>query len=298
MNAQPTVALCGHCATPMPDRTRRARYCGATCRSAAHRSRVRGPRSVAFPCHADDHTGTSTPRTPTCNVEAVLRDTERCLGCAQRLVGVRFGTRCCSSRCRKRVHRWRRSGLWPRAELLAAAWGIRPRDLWRTPPELFARLHADFHFGLDCASAGDDALCGRWITPEDDALSVSWRDRCPDGAAAFVNPPYSRLGGGLLAWVEKAIEERDVGLPVVMLIPPDPSTRYHQLVRVEAAEERCSRRRLAFLHPDTGVPTAGNRGASMIVPFLPGLRGKATATFLDDPWSPAVAGWLGHRRAA
>lgn len=303
---------CDHCGEPIAGRTKRARYCGPPCRRRAFRARRAPSRSVPSACLSSTYSDTRTerkspdhpavPRRPRCNAEAVLWSNGRCLGCGlvlgQVLDTVRAGTTTCSSRCRSRVHKYRRSTHWPRAELLAAAWGLRPRDFWRTPPELFGSLDAVFGFGLDCASAGDDALCDTYITPELDALKVSWRDRCPPGQAAFVNPPYSPLGGGLLAWVEKAIAERDAGLPVVMLIPPDPSTRYHQLVREEAVEERCSKRRLSFLHPDTGLPKAGNRGASMVVPFLPGHRGPATATFLGDPWTDAVAEWAAGRMEA
>jgi|GEM_PF-2493046 len=292
-----SVSAAGRDAFHSGTRTQRKSPCGVAPASMESGSKpictyMGADDSVPFAGHTSRNGGTRTPRNARCDVESVLVGVDRCLGCATKLGAVRYGTRCCSNRCRKRIYRWRKDGLWPRARLLADAWGIRPRDLWRTPPELFAQLDQVFHFGLDCASAGDDALCGRWITPEEDALTVSWRDRCPDGMSAFVNPPYSRLGGGLLRWVEKAIEERDAGLPVVMLIPPDPSTQYHKLVRRHAVEERCTPTRLAFLHPDTGVPTPGNRGASMVVPFLPGVSGPATATFLDDPWSPHVSSYF------
>ena len=289
------IGRCLACGTPLLGRTRRARYCNATCRSRA--ARRLASRSVALASHLVAGGVTRTPRNaePRPDVQASLTLAGRCHGCGTRLGSVRAGTRCCSGRCRTRVHRWRKSGRWPRAELLAAAWGISPRDLWRTPPDLFRQYDEVFGFGLDCASAGDDALASTFITPEDNALEVSWNDRLPEGfRSAFCNPPYSRKGGGLLAWVEKALEERDAGLPSVLLVPPDPSTRYHQLLHQECAELGLTRKRVPFLHPDTGVPTPGNRGASMFAVLLPGHTGPAVHRFLDEPWSPAVSSFFGQ----
>ncbi|MDH0752583.1 phage N-6-adenine-methyltransferase [Citrobacter freundii] len=40
------------------------------------------------------------------------------------------------------------------------------RDLWRTPPALFAALDAEFCFQLDAAAAPHNALCRKFITAE------------------------------------------------------------------------------------------------------------------------------------
>ncbi|MDR9993266.1 DNA N-6-adenine-methyltransferase, partial [Enterobacter hormaechei subsp. steigerwaltii] len=40
------------------------------------------------------------------------------------------------------------------------------RDLWRTPPALFASLDAEFCFQLDAAAAPHNALCRKFITAE------------------------------------------------------------------------------------------------------------------------------------
>ena len=39
------------------------------------------------------------------------------------------------------------------------------RDLWRTPPALFASLDAEFCFQLDAAAAPHNTLCRKFITP-------------------------------------------------------------------------------------------------------------------------------------
>ncbi len=73
---------------------------------------------------------------------------------------------------------------------------------------------------------------------------------------------------------------RDQGLTVAMLVPPSPGTRYHRLLHKEAVELRLPDRRLAFLHPDTGVPTAGNRGDSMVAVLRPGQSGPARTLYM------------------
>jgi hypothetical protein len=57
--------------------------------------------------------------------------------------------------------------------------------------------------------------------PVFDGLSVDW------GCRAFVNPPYSDP----LPWVLKAIEERDKGCVVVMLLKADHTTKWYRALR-------------------------------------------------------------------
>ncbi len=216
----------------------------------------------------------------------------RCAGCGTPLDGRRSQARACGPTCRQRIRR--AGGPVPRSVRLTAAWNLGPNALWRTPPEVFAQLDAELHFGLDAAAAGDDALCWPCLTPDDDALTASWRQCChPDRQAAFCNPPYSKAGGrgrGLLAWAEAAVRARDEGLVVALLVPPAPSTAYHKLLKAEAVELRHFPRRLAFLHPDTGRPVSGNRGESMVALLRPGSRGPAVESYVSLPPPVAVPG--------
>ena len=77
---------------------------------------------------------------------------------------------------------------------MASQWDLEARDFWREPPWLFARLDAESHRGLNAASAGpSDALCARFLTPNNDALNCTWRSACdPHRPAVFCSPPYSR----------------------------------------------------------------------------------------------------------
>jgi phage N-6-adenine-methyltransferase len=241
--------------------------------SAQRRSRVAQPCTpLNRAAHqAPDVTESSRPVTPV----------RSCLVCGEPLTLRRSDALTCSGRCRVRLHR---KGGVTRSARLAARWGLSARDFWRTPPDLFRHLDAEFGFGLDAAAAGpDDGLCSSFLTPDDDALTCSWVVHCTTGAA-FCNPPYSRKGGrgqGLLAWAKKAVAERDAGLTVCLLVPPSPSTRYHQLLKAESVELRLPKKRLAFLHPDTGLPMKGNRGDSMVAVLRPGRRGPAVEAYFD-----------------
>lgn len=212
-------------------------------------------------------------------------------GCDKSLAGYRSNAKCCSTRCRVRVHR---AGGASRSQRLASRWGIELRDFWRTPPWFFAALDAEFHFGLDAAAAGtDDALCERFITPDDNALFTSWAERCdPERPWVYINPPYSKKAGrgkGLLLWVQKAVVERDAGVGVAMVVPPAPSTRYHKLLKAECVELRHPPSRLPFIHPDTGVPMRGNRGDTMVALLEPGRRGPAVESYCDRLARPRLS---------
>ena len=73
---------------------------------------------------------------------------------------------------------------------------------WLTPPNLMRQLDAEFHFDFDpCPHPRPDDF---------DGLSVPW------GKSNWVNPPFT---GGVMAWVRKAIAERDLGKTSVIILP-------------------------------------------------------------------------------
>src|SRR5581483_8325959 len=83
-------------------------------------------------------------------------------------------------------------------------------DAWGTPPDLFARLDAEFHFTLDPCASPENAKCAAYYTVEDDGLAYPWT------GVVFCNPPYGRNIG---RWVEKAWTESQSGATVVCLLP-------------------------------------------------------------------------------
>jgi phage N-6-adenine-methyltransferase len=270
--------MCGACSA----RTYRARQ-------AAHASEVVGVALV--PTGSDVGCGRPAASEPfALPASANASDARACRRCGAPLLGRRVDATTCSAACRAA---WHRAGATPRAERLAARWGLLPRDFWRTPPELVAAVAGELGgpFGLDAASAGDDAVAGRWLTPDEDARTARWAEACdPQHPRAWCNPPYSKVAGeggaGLLTWVEAAVRARDEGLVVALLVPPSTSTRYWRLGCAEAAEILLLARRVAFLDPNTGLPQRGNRGDSAILIFRPGQRGPA----LVRSWWPLPGG--------
>lgn len=111
---------------------------------------------------------------------------------------------------------------------------------WRTPRWLFDRLHAEFRFTLDAAANEENALCERYFTETDDALSHAWTGRF------FLNPPYGR---GVGQWVRYAWEQvyvhghADIG---VVLIASRTDTRFWHQYALRGAEIRMVEGRLHF----------------------------------------------------
>lgn len=81
----------------------------------------------------------------------------------------------------------------------------------RTPPELFAALHAEFAFTLDAAASAENAKLPRFYDYQADGLAQSWA-----GERVWCNPPYSNVA----PWVEKAWDEMQNGCNLVVMILP------------------------------------------------------------------------------
>lgn len=99
---------------------------------------------------------------------------------------------------------------------------------WRTPPEVFDPLNAEFHFTLDAAATKGSAKCAKYFTPETDGLSASW-----EGETVFCHPPAAELAD----WVRKCAEEgQKPGTTVVLFAPAKTDAAYfhdHILGRCE-----------------------------------------------------------------
>ena len=81
-----------------------------------------------------------------------------------------------------------------------------------TPPELYKKLNAEFHFDFDpCPFPKPNNF---------DGLTCEW------GKSNYVNPPFGSIihkgkKKGATAWARKAIEENRKGKAVVMVYPID-----------------------------------------------------------------------------
>lgn len=87
---------------------------------------------------------------------------------------------------------------------------------WSTPPDLFARLDAEFGFTLDVCARPENAKCANFFTLEQDGLEQEWAGTC------WMNPPYGRQIG---RWIQKAWESAEKAL-VVCLVPARTDTSW------------------------------------------------------------------------
>lgn len=86
------------------------------------------------------------------------------------------------------------------------------KHYWLTPPDLYARLDAEFRFDFD--------PCPYPLPARFDGLTCEW------GMSNYVNPPFGSIihrgkKKGPTAWVRKAIEEQEKGKLVVLVYPVD-----------------------------------------------------------------------------
>jgi phage N-6-adenine-methyltransferase len=109
-------------------------------------------------------------------------------------------------------------------------------DERQTSPEVFDPLHERFKFTIDAAALPRNAKLPRYWTPEDDALSRSWR-----GERVWCNPPYSDIE----PWLEKAW--RSQAQLVVMLAPANRTEQGWWQRQVEPFRDRGIGLRVEFL---------------------------------------------------
>ena len=150
-------------------------------------------------------------------------------------------------------------------------------DNWRTPPEVWDPLNAEFKFDADAACDKSNCLVGRPF----DAMGKSWK-----GKRVFCNPPYGRH---LEPFVRRCALEGQRRV-VVALIPMRSRAAYwHESVIAKADEIRFVRKRVRFMRPD------GSRGEyvgscdSVIVVWKPGSHRRKISSFLQSSINQAIA---------
>lgn len=170
------------------------------------------------------------------------------------------------------------------------------RDLWRTPPALFASLDAEFCFQLDAAAARHNALCRKFITAEQNTLETPWSDYLSIPGYVWLNPPYSNI----TPFVKKAAAESDNQIGTVMLVPADTSVGWFKEAIQTASEVRfITAGRLAFINPVTGKPVSGNNKGSMLIIWRPYPRTHCHFATVDrDELMDFGAKLLARREAA
>nr|WP_273968101.1 phage N-6-adenine-methyltransferase [Enterobacter cancerogenus] len=170
------------------------------------------------------------------------------------------------------------------------------RDLWRTPPALFASLDAEFCFQLDAAAAPHNALCRKFITAEQNTLETPWADYLNVPGYVWLNPPYSDI----TPFVKKAAAESANQIGTVMLVPADTSVGWFKEAIQTASEVRfITAGRLAFINPVTGKPVSGNNKGSMLIIWRPNPRTHCHFATVDrDDLMAFGAKLLARREAA
>nr|WP_081330955.1 phage N-6-adenine-methyltransferase [Enterobacter kobei] len=152
------------------------------------------------------------------------------------------------------------------------------RDLWRTPPALFASLDAEFCFQLDAAAAPHNALCRKFITAEQNTLETPWADYMSIPGYVWLNPPYSDI----TPFVKKAAAESNNQIGTVMLVPADTSVGWFKEAIQTASEVRfITAGRLAFINPVTGKPVSGNSKGSILIIWRPYPRTHCEFTTVE-----------------
>ncbi|MFB4493683.1 phage N-6-adenine-methyltransferase [Enterobacter hormaechei subsp. oharae] len=169
------------------------------------------------------------------------------------------------------------------------------RDLWRTPPALFASLDAEFCFQLDAAAAPHNALCRKFITAEQNTLETSWAYYLNVPGYVWLNPPYSDI----TPFVKKAAAESINQIGTVMLVPADTSVGWFKEAIQTASEVRLiTAGRLAFINPVTGKPVSGNNKGSMLIIWRPYPRTHCHFVTVDRDELMAFGAKLLARREA
>jgi hypothetical protein len=124
---------------------------------------------------------------------------------------------------------------------------------WITPPELYQKLDAEFHFDFDPCP----------YPYKQDGTTIEW------GQSNYVNPPFrkkdSKNGHGPTAFVRKAIEENKKGKQVVLIIPVQ---SYVNLL-LEAGAELRSMGRVKWIDAISQKECVGPSSVALFV-----LRGK------------------------
>lgn len=167
---------------------------------------------------------------------------------------------------------------------------IMANDSWRTPPEVFNRLHAEFNFMADMAASHENSLLPLHFTEKQDSLSFDWASEpCLQSFKTryvWLNCPYSNP----MPWVKHALKAQTDGLGVVMLLNADTSVGWFAEALKGVSEIRnivgdekqtgYSSGRLAFIN-DEGNPISGNNKPQFILVFNPFKIGDQVTTYVN-----------------
>ncbi len=160
---------------------------------------------------------------------------------------------------------------------------------WETPPDFFEVLNKEFKFGLDAAATKKNALCKRFLTAKDDALTADWA-KASRGKPAFCNPPYGR---GLKRWAHTLIEQ-SANIVIAALVPARTDTQFFEMLH-DAGEIRLLRGRLGFYLKGEPVflRTKAGKLARAMAPFpsMIWVNGPRKVPAMFEPGRITLWGW-------
>ena len=163
---------------------------------------------------------------------------------------------------------------------------------WRTPPELFVRMHRLHRYDFDAAAEAPNLLPTH-ITPADDCLTALWGRY---GRRAWFNPAWgpkfeacapdctkdhvhhAEASPGTAAFVARALNQARTLDLVTMLLPTAPDTSWWRSA-FRASADVLLLTRVAFIDPDTGKPAHAPPGAGCTIFHI----GPAVGPTLDSP---------------
>lgn len=140
------------------------------------------------------------------------------------------------------------------------------RSKWATPPDFFSVVDAEFHFKMDVAASVENTKCPRFITEEQNAISM--RDKIPwiteDCKSAYCNPPFSNL----MPWIWRA-EYEAAKFPdaVVGFLAPSSHAQWMQQAEKSACEIRLLYPRVNFISPSKTIKTSCNDRDTVFIVF-------------------------------
>ena len=170
------------------------------------------------------------------------------------------------------MKRQERAKAWKKRQAQDVLFQSRHHD-YRTPPELFNALDAEFHFTLDVAADAENTLCAEYYDKQIDALTQDWEGVC------FLNPPFGERGPASQTersrrfglWLKKAAESAKTGATVVALIPARTDTHWFHDHVLPHAELRFIRGRQRFPRPGD-IKTKSATFPSIIAIYRPARR--------------------------
>ena len=88
-----------------------------------------------------------------------------------------------------------------------------------TPQDFLEAVEARFgEIAIDLAAHADNAVTSRFLSPEQDSLSILWRQMLEPGDVGWLNPPFGKIG----KWASKCEDETPFlrgGARILMLVP-------------------------------------------------------------------------------